>query len=61
MFDWFYKTLPKNTFYVLLEVILHIEKTRNIYTCMIDFTFPIKMWLIKRGLGGQKGGCDKKV
>ena len=51
MFDWFHKALSKNTF--LLEMILHLEKktknnnnnkkkTLNIYTCMLDFTFPKK-------------------
>ena len=62
MFDWFHKALSKNTF--LLEMILHLEKknknnnnnkkkTLNIYTCMLDFTFPKKKcdWL-KGGLGG---------
>ena len=36
MFDWFFKTLPKNTFYALLEMILHI------YTHRLAFTFPKK-------------------
>ena len=41
MFDWLHKTLSKNTFYVLLVKILHLEKkTRNIYTRMFGFTFP---------------------
>ena len=40
MFDWFHKTLPKNTFYALLEVILHLEKTRIIYSRILDFTLP---------------------
>ena len=42
MFDWFHKKLPKNTFYALLEMILHLEKARNIYTRMPDFTFQKK-------------------
>ena len=46
MFDWFHKALLKNTFYALLEMILHLD-------------FSKKMLLIKRGLGGQKGGCNK--
>ena len=29
MFDWFHKTLPKNTFYALLEMSLHLEKTHS--------------------------------
>ena len=57
MFDWFHKMLPKITFHALLEMILHLEKkTRNIYTGVLDFTFQNKMWLTKKGLGGQKGG-----
>ena len=42
MFGWFHKTLPENTFYVLFVKILHLEKktTCNIYTCMLEFTFP---------------------
>ena len=40
MFDWFHKTLPENFFYVLLEMILHLKKTRNIYSRLIDFTPP---------------------
>ena len=40
MFDWLHKTLSKNTFYVLLVQILHLKKTRNIYTRMFGFTFP---------------------
>ena len=40
MFDKLNKMLPKNTFYVLLEKILHFEnKTRNIYACILAFTF----------------------
>ena len=27
----------------------------NIYACVLDFTFPKKMWLIKRGFCRQKG------
>ena len=42
MFDWFHKMLPKNTFYVLLEMILHFVKNKNIYSRMHDFTFPKK-------------------
>ena len=35
-----FKMLPKNTFYVLLVKILHFDnKTRNIYACMLGFTF----------------------
>ena len=26
---------------------------------MIDFIFPKKMWLIKRGWVGRKGGCKE--
>ena len=35
MFHWFYKGLPINTFYVLLT-----KKALNIYTRMLEFTFP---------------------
>ena len=44
MFHWFYKTFLINTFYVLLTKILHLKKTLNISTDMLEFT-------IKRGVG----------
>ena len=37
MFDWFYKTLPINTFYLSL---LKILKASNIYIRMLEFIFP---------------------
>ena len=41
MFDWFHKMLPKNTFYVLLNI-LHIEKkkTHNICIRMLEHPSP---------------------
>ena len=49
MFDWFHKTLPINTFYVLLVKILRLEKKRLISTSVIfSFLFQEKMRLIKR-------------
>ena len=42
MLDWFHKTLPKNAFCDLLELISHLERKRNIYTRMLDFIFPSK-------------------
>ena len=39
MFEWFHKMLPNKTFNALLEMIFHLEKTRNIYTRMLDSTF----------------------
>ena len=43
LFDWFSNTLPI-TLYVLLVMILHLakknKKTRSIYICMLEFTFP---------------------
>ena len=40
MFDKLNKMLPKNAFYVLLVKILHFEnKARNIYVCILAFTF----------------------
>ena len=50
MINWFHKTLPKNNFYALLEMILHLDK-QDLLQYMLDITFPKKMWL-----GGQKGG-----
>ena len=44
MFHWFYKTFLINTFYVLLTKILHLKKTLNISTDMLEFT-------IKWGVG----------
>ena len=40
MFDWFHKMLPKNTFYVLLNI-LHIEKKKhNICIRMLEHPSP---------------------
>ena len=33
------KRSQKTLFYVLVEMILHLENTRNIYTRMLDFIF----------------------
>ena len=53
MFDWFHKTLPKNTFYVLLEMTLHLEK-KYVIPIPVCLTLLLqKMWLIKSGLGGK--------
>ena len=39
MFHWLYKTFRINTFYALLTTICALKK-RNIYTRMLEFTFP---------------------
>ena len=60
MFQWFHKTLPINAFYVLLVTVLHLAKrTRNIYTQMLEFTFPGDNVIFKRGICGQGGDCNK--
>ena len=49
MFDWFYKPLPINPFYVLLSKILHFEKKKGISTPIyLSLLFQEKMSLIKR-------------
>ena len=40
LIDWFLKTLPINSFYVFLVKMLNLKKARNIYTRMLEFTFP---------------------
>ena len=46
-----------NTLYVLLVKILHLRKKHLISTSVcLSSLFQEKMWLIKRGLGGQGGG-----
>ena len=60
MFDWIHKMLPKKHFYVLLEMTLHLEKKHNIYTRVLDFTFPKKFDSLDGGWKGRKGGCNKK-
>ena len=40
LIDWFHKTLPINSFYVFLVKMLNLKKARNIYTRMLEFTFP---------------------
>ena len=39
MFDWFHKTLLKRRFFIS-EDFLSWKKARNIYTRMLEFTFP---------------------
>ena len=39
---------------------LHLEKTHNIYTGMLDFIFPKKCDSLEGGWKGRKGGCNKK-
>ena len=49
MFDWFYKPLPINPFYVLLSKILHLEKKKGISTPVyLSLLFQEKMSFIKR-------------
>ena len=40
LIDWFHKTLPINNFYVFLVKMLNLKKARNVYTRMLEFTFP---------------------
>ena len=61
MFNWLHKRLPKNTFYALLEMILHLEKKHAIPTPLcLTLLFQKKIWLIKGGLLGRNEGCNKK-
>ena len=52
MFDWFHKMLPKNTFYVLLNI-LHIEKKQHIISASVCLSIRLQeeMWLSE-----QEGG-----
>ena len=53
MFDWFYKAIPINTFYVLLVKILHPERKHVISSPVgLSLLFQEKLWLSKReGVG----------
>ena len=39
---------------------LHLEKKHNIYTRVLDFTFPKKFDSLDGGWKGRKGGCNKQ-
>ena len=56
MFDSFHKALPKNTFYVMLVKILHLEKKKTVMSApaCLSLLFEEKMWFVERELGGQK-------
>ena len=60
MFDLFYKTLPINTFYVLLAKILHLEKKHVISTPVCLSLLFQENWFIKRGWASREGVCNKK-
>ena len=54
MFDWFYKPLPINPFYVLLSKILHLEKKEGISTPVyLSLLFREKMSFIKGSRAGR--------
>ena len=61
MFDWLHKTLPKNTFYVLLVKIFHLEKKHVISTPVcLSSLFQERMWLIKGDWVGRNGFVIKR-
>ena len=61
MFDCFHKTLPINTFQILLVKILYLEKKAcNMYTCKLEFTF-LREDVIDKKQGEWTGkGCNNK-
>ena len=61
MFDWFYKALPINSFFVLLVKILRLEK-KQVISAPLRFSllFQKKILLIKRAIGGREGSGNNK-
>ena len=53
MFHWLYKTLPVNTFYVLLMEILCLKKACDIYTRLYLYTW---VYFSRRRCDQLKGG-----
>ena len=41
MFDWFHKMLPKNTLYATLEMILHLETSKNSHLDDSGISLPV--------------------